>query len=443
MPFPGPSSVEIPAAGFPGETGDETQKLFASRRQPESLECWPRNKAGGWYGSCDEWKVLEDSQYGWPAYCQDLVAKSGPEKNSWTHGIPKGETCETECIKSPDCSVWVVVNDSAQACWHGQGSNCYQRAGFPGVRRAQRIMHGKVRVLANLTTVQLWGLKKAFDSNYFVHQLTDGVAACRNHCYSNIGCQYWQYSSVTGCWTEEPNLEDEENEVAYPLTRHEATNDTRMAKFILAGEYIQHVCPGRAGVPTSFSAAFTPNRLEFVAPPTDPYLVERMRIAYPSVRGAPTFMESAALSLGAGNSGPFQTEVTTSAPILDMGTPNAGNQPTVAHVLTIKREGDAGGDERVVLPVVPWGPRGNAEIPSAKDSTAAATESFLPRWSNCYPFVAMCGIILSACSACAYFFAREALGVTVCEDDDDTDDAASAFTRHSAETDMDAPLMTP
>jgi len=187
--------------------------------------------------------------------------------------------------------MWMVVNDTAQACWHGLGNNCYQResTSFPGVVRAQRIMHGEVRVLANLTRVQIWGLKKAFDSNYFIHQRPDAVEACRNHCYSNIKCQYWQYSSVTGCWTEEPSPSGADA-VEYPLTTHAATEDSHMADFIIAGEYIQHLCPGAHDIPKKFSAAFIPQSVRF-APPAEQLSSSEMYSALkaqnPDIHGAP------------------------------------------------------------------------------------------------------------------------------------------------------------
>lgn len=182
--------------------------------------------------------------------------------------------------------MWLILNDTAQSCWHGLGNNCYQRASdaFSGVLRAQRIMHGEVRVLANLTSVQVWGLKRAFDSNYFIRQQPDAVDACRNHCYSNIECQYWQYSSVTGCWTEEPGPHGEDA-VEYPLTTHAATNATHMAKFIIAGEYIQHLCPGAQRIPAEFSAAFVPERTRFAPPEEDIHGV--LRAQHPDIYGAP------------------------------------------------------------------------------------------------------------------------------------------------------------
>eukprot|EP00929_Paragymnodinium_shiwhaense_P065872 TRINITY_DN329_c0_g3_i1.p1 TRINITY_DN329_c0_g3~~TRINITY_DN329_c0_g3_i1.p1 ORF type:complete len:501 (+),score=78.66 TRINITY_DN329_c0_g3_i1:74-1576(+) len=284
------SCVELPHAGFPGATPDETEKLFPSHRQPTKLECWPRNAQEGLYDSCPTKTVLEDSKFGWPAMCMNLMARSGPHKQASTPAIPQDETCESECTKNPECSMWVVVNDTANSCWQGLGNNCYQREGFAGVLRAQRILHGKVRVLASLAGVQIWGLRKAFDSNYFLKQEPDAVHACRNHCYSNIHCQYWQYSSVTGCWTEEPNAGDSSDAVAYPLTREVATANSHMAKFIIAGEYIQHICPGAHHIPEKFSAAFLPGDLRFVAQAEQSHedLYSELKSQYPSIHGAPS-----------------------------------------------------------------------------------------------------------------------------------------------------------
>eukprot|EP00929_Paragymnodinium_shiwhaense_P065863 TRINITY_DN329_c0_g1_i1.p1 TRINITY_DN329_c0_g1~~TRINITY_DN329_c0_g1_i1.p1 ORF type:complete len:568 (+),score=131.27 TRINITY_DN329_c0_g1_i1:111-1814(+) len=283
--------TEIPDRGFPGRTPDETEMLFTqAHRQPTKLECWPRNSTKGWYDSCPIRTVLEDSQWGWPGLCEGLTARTGPQRKPETPVLPTGETCESDCIKDPTCSVWVVVNNSDKACWHGLGQSCYFRdPTFPGVVHAQRIMHGEVRVLANLTHTQIWGLQRAFDSNYFVKQQPDAVHACRNHCYSNLECAYWQYSSITGCWTEDPDLKTSTELVSYPLTQKVATDDSRMAKFIIAGEYIQHVCPGKHEVPNQFSNSFIPSNLRYVEkePMTAAQLYNEFRAAHPEVGPAP------------------------------------------------------------------------------------------------------------------------------------------------------------
>lgn len=285
---------EIAKSGFPGSTPDETESLFPSHRQPAKLECWPRNDQAGGYDTCKQRTVLEDSKYGWPAFCQGLTARTGPERKAETPELPAGETCESDCIKDPLCAVWVIVNDDNKACWQGTGEKCFQRKGFVGVVEAQRIMHGEVRVLANITGIQICEndavchLTKAFDSNYFVKQDPDAISACRNHCYSNLQCQYWQYSSITGCWTEEANINAGTDAVPYPLTTSVATKNSRMAKFIMAGEYIQHVCKGVHNVPDEFSAARTPDDLDYVKPAeTVAEVYREYQQAYPEVHGAP------------------------------------------------------------------------------------------------------------------------------------------------------------
>lgn len=102
-------------------------------------------------------------------------------------------------------------------------------------------MHGDVLVLASLQAVQIMGLYRAFPETYFIN-VSSAISACRNGCYSNIFCTYWQYYIRTGCWLEDPI---NHQQVAYPPTRESWVVNTRVAGTAIAGEYIRHRCFAR------------------------------------------------------------------------------------------------------------------------------------------------------------------------------------------------------
>jgi hypothetical protein len=266
-------------AKFPGNTPDETEAMFSANRQPEKMECWPKNATKGWYDTCKQKTDLEDVANGWPAACTGLYQVTPTY----------GETCESMCTKEITCNVYVIVNDQAQGCWHGEGVDCFQRVGWPGATAGKRIMHGEVRVLANTTGYQIMGLHRAFDANYFVTQDPDAVQACRNACYSNVECEWWQYSRMSGCWTENPNLAtgaEGSGMVEYPMTRNSWKSGTAYADTFIAGEYIQHVCPGTSHVPMKFSASLVPRNGEFMHPEQLANLTDQLLDKYPWVKGA-------------------------------------------------------------------------------------------------------------------------------------------------------------
>jgi hypothetical protein len=154
-------------------------------------------------------------------------------------------------------------------------------------------MHGEVRVIANITNAQVFGLTQQFDQNYFVNQSTYAVDACRNACYSNIECAYWQYSKTSGCWTESPDLSINPRNaqmVPYPVTYAAWTSQTPEAPNFIAGEYIQHVCPGFNHIPANFSLPFVPDHLQYgprgAHDPVEQAML-RYRKEFPNARPAP------------------------------------------------------------------------------------------------------------------------------------------------------------
>jgi len=224
-------SAELPGNGFPGFNGKASNGAWPSGRQPQSLECWPRNNTGG-YLACSKVTILEDSEVGWPGKCRGLVKQPGALAQ-----------CAEECKRNPLCPSWQTGMDG---CKQGMGRDCFVRPDFTPIR-AQRIQHGDVRVLWNLTGWQIVGLAKAFDNHhgYFLH-MADAISACKKVCYSDIRCQYWQYTPKYGCWVEDAS---ESFHPPWPLTSQWAYRSTQFALDCVAGEYIQHSCPVGMAVP--------------------------------------------------------------------------------------------------------------------------------------------------------------------------------------------------
>merc|ERR1712066_1152566 len=73
---------------------------------------------------------------------------------------------------------------------------------------------------------------------------SEAALHCRLYCISALTCQWWQYSTVGGCYAEDVS----KGKVAYPLTidNSQSQTDTDLAEAIVAGEYIQHYCGGDA-----------------------------------------------------------------------------------------------------------------------------------------------------------------------------------------------------
>mmetsp|Transcript_38826 Transcript_38826/g.119874 ORF Transcript_38826/g.119874 Transcript_38826/m.119874 type:complete len:835 (-) Transcript_38826:98-2602(-) len=217
--------TDLPGNGFPGRIGRHSNAAWTSGKQPRSLECWPRNATGGYMG-CSEVTVLEDTQKTWPGKCRGLVQLP----NTFAG-------CDTNCQQDPFCASWQT---SQFGCYQGVGHNCFVRDTFAAIR-AQRLMHGHVRVLWNLTGWQIVGLTKSFGNERGYFQIeSDAIEACKKVCYSDIRCQYWQYTPNYGCWVEDAS---KGYQPPWPLTTTWAYRSTQFALDCVAGEYIQHICP--------------------------------------------------------------------------------------------------------------------------------------------------------------------------------------------------------
>lgn len=181
--------------------------------------------------------------------------------------LAEGQTCEQICLENVLCSVWQLAwptystVDKAE-CWQGgTGRECYsERSDFN--YKAKRVMHGTYRVLKDITGIEVMGLTKMFGIDTFSNSPT-AAPRCRLHCIGNLGCQWWLYSNISGCWVEDAS----NARVNYPLinTPKVSNQGTRLANAVVAGEYIQHYCGGNtesAGVnaaEVAYNSKFEPS----------------------------------------------------------------------------------------------------------------------------------------------------------------------------------------
>lgn len=225
--------LDVPAGSFPPATVSSAMAAWPSGEAPTSLQCWPRDLEGSLLActaeGADNATVLEDTHDGWPGKCEQLQHQVGLGSAS----------CMQRCRQRPDCGVWQTVVDVAGdwQCWQGgMGASCYGRPGFFPVA-GQRLLHGSYRVLRSLEGVQILGLVNIFQPTAFDKWEAAG-ARCRLSCVADLYCQYWTYSTIYGCWAEDPST----FKVAHPLTKDNAVKSGHFAISVVAGEYIQHLC---------------------------------------------------------------------------------------------------------------------------------------------------------------------------------------------------------
>eukprot|EP00450_Noctiluca_scintillans_P025539 CAMPEP_0194523408 /NCGR_PEP_ID=MMETSP0253-20130528/58277_1 /TAXON_ID=2966 /ORGANISM="Noctiluca scintillans" /LENGTH=912 /DNA_ID=CAMNT_0039367945 /DNA_START=225 /DNA_END=2963 /DNA_ORIENTATION=- len=217
-----------PDEGWPGVSPEASHAAFPLDRQPGQLDCWPRDEHGR-VASCDhEIRVLSKKN---DLNCLglDLVDQQGE--------LPGA--CERSCCDDPFCPFWQV--DQEQRCWHGAGLKCTSRLGWGPEWKASgamRLQRGHVRVLKNLTGYRVLGLTRVFRENEYATE-GESLEECRNMCYSNLRCTYWQLG-YDGC-----RLEWTGDQVGFPLT---VRNVVFSPEGRDVGEYIQHWCPHKSEV---------------------------------------------------------------------------------------------------------------------------------------------------------------------------------------------------
>eukprot|EP00439_Symbiodinium_sp_Y106_P029202 s5189_g3.t1 len=218
----------VPGPEWPAQTQEESNQAWPTGHQPASLAAWSVK-----HGMCWQSKVLRDMEHGWPGQCVGLLLVQATTLT----------TCRNSCLNDPRCSVWQFNPGQMNGgCWQGQGHHCESRNGYNTVQFSggQRIQHGSIRVMKQMSGIEVHGLRPIgkLDSD----DQSTNIERCRNVCYSDILCQYWQYGE-DGCRVEDPTY----SSVQYPLTLEGGASKTsEYARRILAGEYIQHLCPPRS-----------------------------------------------------------------------------------------------------------------------------------------------------------------------------------------------------
>lgn len=164
--------------------------------------------------------------------------------------------CQKVCEDDPTCPIWQFNDDTG--CWRDMGSECTDNARPKfAPTGSERLLHGDVNVIvANLTNVEIMHLHPGgsfgtkLDSETEAHYHAVEIKHCRNWCWSDIFCKYWQYTPVSGCYVDwKPKTET--TELAYPMSLEggAARKDTNYVKEVMAGEFIQHFCPEAIGAP--------------------------------------------------------------------------------------------------------------------------------------------------------------------------------------------------
>ncbi|CAK0871237.1 unnamed protein product, partial [Prorocentrum cordatum] len=240
--------TEMPDDRFPGPDSAATDRSWPSGQQPKRLAAWPQTWDGNGTRKLERcWKVtvLQDEKLGWPGACLKLF---GPP---YTSKVTSEELCQDKiCMYDARCAVWQFVNQTTPGqCWVGYGEDCIWRDGEAdkiSVQGAQRLMHGEVRVLKNLTG---WKINNLYNIPMHHEGNVDvSILRCKAWCYSSIHCEYWQYGPG-GCWVDAPLFTtargtDPDKRVQYPMTTNGGCNNhTPEAAAMMWGEYIQHYCP--------------------------------------------------------------------------------------------------------------------------------------------------------------------------------------------------------
>eukprot|EP00913_Durusdinium_trenchii_P021910 g20588.t1 len=239
------SCRERPSARFPGMTPIASAQAWPSGWVPFPMECWPQ--AGRLLERCEKQQVLQSPGDG-AFNCDNLVLTP----------VPLYETCHSHCGKQPLCSIYV---ENATGCFLGRstaGFNCFSKSPRrPRPIRAGRLLHGEVRVLVDLRQSRVLGLTKVFKEEDLIgNPRSVGVEGCRASCYSSLNCRYWQYLLGQGCWLEEPG-----RNVLFPLTDGNVYRDFSIA---IAGEYIQHFCPGLGWTPSEDAGPLDSRDFEWI-----------------------------------------------------------------------------------------------------------------------------------------------------------------------------------
>eukprot|EP00930_Biecheleria_cincta_P023612 TRINITY_DN17036_c0_g1_i1.p1 TRINITY_DN17036_c0_g1~~TRINITY_DN17036_c0_g1_i1.p1 ORF type:complete len:446 (+),score=58.44 TRINITY_DN17036_c0_g1_i1:77-1414(+) len=242
-----------PGPGWPGKTAVESNQAWPVGQQPANLIAWPREQ--GRPQSC--WKVtlLHDTVEGWPGKCEDLPENLAARGNE--------HFCEKTCTENPECMAWQFTMDGS--CLQGSSLQCHLTGSSSvPLQRAQWLQHGDVRVIRNMTGWDILNLRPLGIGSGASDQATQ-IEHCRDYCYSLLGCEYWTFAQ-SGCFAEDPTAQNSAgmpHVAQYPLTLSGASNTSELALTVVAGEFIQHICPAKQSSQDelggfSFSAVILP-----------------------------------------------------------------------------------------------------------------------------------------------------------------------------------------
>lgn len=202
------------------------QELAAAR--PLGLQCWPKTPKGKLLQCSLE--VLQSTSKGWRGNCEGLVEQT----------LIPGADCEKTCHENPWCSTWQLVTPTEtdgedSGCWQGVGYDCQKSRGNQFKAHSARLQHGKVKVIQSLTDYRIMGLFQVFDA--LAHENVHSAKLhCKEVCYSDLHCQFWQFFTKTGCW-----VESADNIVPYPMQQQMEAADSK-DETPAYGEFIQHYC---------------------------------------------------------------------------------------------------------------------------------------------------------------------------------------------------------
>jgi hypothetical protein len=232
--FPPPSwygatTVAAPSGSLQGLPLTETDWEV-----PAHLAAWPKNPADGRPAEC--WTNTP------------LIDVGGCYGLTEVKNIATAQECASQCEEEPLCPSYQFSDDG---CFMGSGTKCNAaRPDLVGLQ-ASRFMSGQVSVLMNTYAkgIQVMGLKPIGhfkDANGTLPDVAYGIERCKDYCYSNILCQYWQFfegdAADKGCFVDDGTIA---SLLDGKLTKGVDWVDTNIEPGLKAGEFVQHFCPAK------------------------------------------------------------------------------------------------------------------------------------------------------------------------------------------------------
>jgi hypothetical protein len=199
---------------------------------------------------CTNTSVVDDVANGWTqAGCE------GMEKQP---DISTALACKKACTTNVKCTTWhwqKPKNAEKETCFIGKlVKGCADDSTDENIelKEGQRIQHGAIKVVKDLTLAPATWYKGLLKFENFKQDATDTDKAvrCQKQCYIDVTCTVYQYSSAKGCFVE--SLPD--NKKGEVAEEGFAAYETYMA-----GQLIEHFCPvyvAPAAAPTTPEEGF-------------------------------------------------------------------------------------------------------------------------------------------------------------------------------------------